>query len=402
MNRTIAYLSQGKLYLMDDNAASPREIESEFGRTLQTRVLRMKQKNAWKDQGLKSMMAPSGVAQIIDQQPEASVNVAIASLCNATADTLLYALDAGTVGGIFSFEPRSDKENRLFHNSDFKVNHLDFDPQQNLIACTVTYPTRMSNIATMPIDGARPRDVTEGDSMDLAPRWVPGKRALVFQSAGIARNADGHLSDRAPFIIEKLDFDQQDVITLAEDPKSDLLSPQIGPDGWLYYIRRPYRSPRAQFGLGQFLKDIVLMPLRIVYAIFGFVNFFTQAFTGKPLMNAANGQKLAPKMLDAWGDRITPEMLKDRDLREADAPSLVPRSWQLMRQLNQGEPEQLAEGVLSYDVAADGTVVYTNGSAIYAIALSPQKGSRKGQNRQRLKVGQWIESVRIMSNVTLK
>lgn len=389
MNLNIAYLSQGKLYLMDGDS-SPKEVESEFGRTVQERVLRIKRKNAWKDQGLKSMMAPSGAAQIMEDQAEASINVAIASLCAAAKDKVLYALDAGTVGGIFSFQPSQDKEHRLFHNSDFKVNHLDFDATQNLIACTVTYPTQMSNIATMPIEGSRPRDVTEGDSMDLAPHWVPGKRALVFQSAGLARSEEGFIRDRAPFIIEQLDFDKQDVITLAEDPKSDLLSPQVGADGLLYYIRRPYQSPRSQFNFGQFLKDIVLMPVRIAYALFEFINFFTKAFTGKPLIKAANGQKIEPKMIDAWGDRITPDMLKDRDLREADAPSLVPRSWQLVRQSTQGEPEQLAEGVLSYDVGADGTVVYTNGSAIYAIA--------PGQKRQRIKVGNWIESVRIMES----
>lgn len=384
----IAYLSQGKLYLKSD-ANSLREVESQFGQTVQERVLKLKRNKAWKNRGLMEMMLPPGMAEQLEQQAEASVNVEISSLCPVAEGKLLYALEAGTVGGIFTFDPSCDREDRLFHNSDFGVGHLDFNVKQQLIACAVNYPTGISNIATMPLDGARPQIVTEGDSIDLAPHWIPNQHALVFQSAGIARNSEGYVCNRAPFAIEKLDFAKQDVLTLAADPKSDLLSPQIGADGLLYYIRRPYRPLGRSFHLGQFLKDLLLIPFRIVYAIFQWFNFFSQIHTGKPLMASSAGQKVQPRTLKAWGDRITPELIRDRDVREADAPSLVPRSWQLVRQPVQGEPELLAEGVLAYDLAADGTVVYTNGSAIYGITLDGQ--------RQRLMVGNWIESVTILS-----
>jgi hypothetical protein len=384
---SIAYLSQGKLYLKSDSSPL-QEIESQFGQTVQERVLKLKRNKAWKNRGIMEMMLPPAMLEKVEQQPEASVNIAIASVCPVENGKLLYALEAGTVGGIFAFDPNRDREDRLFHNSDFWVSHLDFDAESRLIACTTTYPTGVSNIATMPIDGARPRDVTEGDSRDLAPCWVPGQRALVFQSAGIARNSSGYGCDRAPFLIEKLDFAKQEVMTLAADPKSDLLSPQIGSDGLLYYIRRPYRSLRRQFQLKRFLKDLVLVPFRFAYAIFQWCNFFTQMYTGKPLITSSTGQKVEPKTIKAWGDWITPDLLHDRDLREADAPSLVPLSWQLVRQATQGEPELLAEGVLSYDLTPDGTIVYTNGSAIYTI--SPDG------HWQRMMVGSWIESVTIV------
>ena len=89
-----------------------------------------------------------------------------------------------------------------------------------------------------------------------------------------------------------------------------------------------------------------------------------------------------------WGESIAPEKLRDRNFSEADAPSLVPRTWQLVRQATQGVPEVLAEGVLAYDLALDGTIIYTNGSAIYAI--------RSDGSRDRLCVGNWIESVSIL------
>jgi hypothetical protein len=52
---------------------------------------------------------------------------------------------------------------------------------------------------------------------------------------------------------------------------------------------------------------------------------------------------------------------KDND----DAPDLVPKSWQLVRERKNYDPEVLAKGVLAYDLAPDGSVVYSNGSAIF-------------------------------------
>lgn len=156
-------------------------------------------------------------------------------------------MEAGEVGGIFAFDPSRDREDRLFHNAEFRVGHLNFSSDRNLIACTTTHRTGVSNIAIMPINGLRPKEVTEGDLIDWAPRWIPGKaKALVYQSAGIGRSQDGYIHERAPFTIEKLDFDRQEVVTIAQDPKSDLLAPQMSHDGLLYYIRRPYRV-RRQF-----------------------------------------------------------------------------------------------------------------------------------------------------------
>ena len=388
MTLSVAYLSQGKLFLKLPDA-SLRTIESEFGQTIQDRTLRMKRNKSWKDRGIQEMMLPPGMLAMMSQQPEAVVNVAITSLCNIEPGQLLYALEAGEVGGIFTLNLENDRENRLFHNSEFQVGHLDYNRDRNLIACTVTHRTGISNIATMPIDGLRPNEVTEGDSIDLAPRWIPGKsKALVYQSAGVGRTSDGYIGDRTPFSIEKLDFDKQEVTTLAQDPKSDLMAAQIGTDGLLYYIRRPYRPNRKPLNILQLLKDIVLFPLRLAYAILQWLNFFSMRYTGKPLTMAGTKQTVDEKQLKLWGESIAPEKLRDRNFSEADAPSLVPRTWQLVRQATQGVPEVLAEGVLAYDLALDGTIIYTNGSAIYAI--------RSDGSRDRLCVGNWIESVSIL------
>lgn len=131
-----------------------------------------------------------------------------------------------------------------------------------------------------------------------------------------------------------------------------------------------------------------MIPFRLLNALFQWLNFFSQRYTGKPLMRAGTGQTVDPQYLRIWGEWVTPETIRDRRFGEPDAPSLVPRTWQLVRQANQGTPEVLAEGVLSFDLAADGTIVYTNGSAIYRISADGK--------RERLLVGNLIESVTLI------
>ncbi|NEO85250.1 MAG: hypothetical protein F6J87_13525 [Spirulina sp. SIO3F2] len=382
----IAYLSQGKLYLKQGDRPV-REIESEFGRSLQQRRLQMERRKAWRDRSIRSMTLTPQMAKQMEQQSEVLTPVAITSLCQLTEGEFLYALESEDMGGLFRFEPDRDRENRLFHSTDFRIGHLNFSADHNQIACTKNYPTGITNLATLAANAVRPQDITAGDSVDLAPCWLPGQqKALVYQSAGVGRNEQGYVVNRAPFTIEKLDFEQQDIISMAADPKSDLLGPQVSAEGWLYYIRRPYRSYQTPVGLGQFFKDVLLIPLRLLEAIFGFFNAFTQLFTGKPLMTAGNQQKVERKFLRTLGGWVTPENLSKENAAETDAPNLVPASWQLVRQAAQGVPEVLAKHVLAFDLMADGTVLYTNGSSVHQITPAGK--------REKLFVGKYIEAVR--------
>jgi hypothetical protein len=176
------------------------------------------------------------------------------------------------------------------------------------------------------------------------------------------------------------------MLTLAEDPKSDLVAPQIGADGLLYYIRRPYKF-QPQIIWWQTIQSIVQIPVQLVYAIGQFVNFFTKMYTGKPLLRNNQNQQVEPKIIKAWGEYLNPDLMKRQAFSEPEAPSLVPASWQLMRQsLQGGEADVLAQGVLSYDLSNDGSIVYTNGSGIYCL--------QSNGTCQRLLVGSQVESVR--------
>jgi hypothetical protein len=256
-----------------------------------------------------------------------------------------------------------------------------------LIACTLNQNGGTASIAVMRTDGGDFTELTEGDSVDLAPAWIPGSpREIIFQSAGVARDQNGRYSGTGPFAIHKLDLDSGQMSVIAEDPKHDLLSPRCDATGSLYYIRRPYKEAVERFSIWRFLLDIVLFPFRLVYAIFQFLNFFTVRYTGKPLSNAgpAAQREMDIKRMMIWGNMIDADKAA-RENKGEDAPSLVPRTWELVKQASDGSSEVLAKGVLAFDLCDSGELVYSNGSAIFRLEA--------GASPKRLLVGTLIEQV---------
>jgi len=202
--------------------------------------------------------------------------------------------------------------------------------------------------------------------MDMAPSWVPGEgRKVVFQSAGIGRNREGMLAGLAPFNIQLVDLESGEMTTLVESRWHDYLVPRMMPDGSLLCIRRPYRLGH-EVNFFRWMKDLVLFPFRLLAAIFGWLNIFSIFYGGKPLTSAGGpGQKqMDLKKMVIYGNVINAQQAHDD---HSDAPDLVPKSWELIRRPPFGDEEVMARGVLAYDLAPDGTIVFTNGNAVFVL-----------------------------------
>jgi len=214
--------------------------------------------------------------------------------------------------------------------------------------------------------------VTGGDSLDAAPSWVPGEPGhLVYQSAGVGRDAEGNAVALGPFCIEKIDLAGNTVETLAEDPGYDFMTPRIVEDGALLYIRRPYRGGWRSSSLQAFI-DFLLLPLRLSATLFRYLKLIYAHYTGKRPASVGSSEV---EQTMVWGYLIDAEKAALRGrLWGRDAPSLVPRSWQLVRREVSGHTRVLARGVLTFDVASDGSVICSNGTAIDRLA---PEGSRE-------------------------
>jgi hypothetical protein len=363
MEPTIAWLAQGKVRLKQPGEP-PRTVESRFGQSIRDRVVRSQQRHAWKVGGEGDKFLSSVMLWGRAPKDPAAVRIAITSLCRGSAaGQMLYSLETDDLCAVLSLENLGEEERRLWNKNDKRISHLCV-AADGAVAGSVRHQFGTANIAVRLNDESGFSEATEGDSLDTAPRWIPGEgRRLVFQSAGIGRDRHGNFAGLSPFSIQHLDIDSGDMKTLAEDSVNDLLTPQMTSDGTLYYIRRPYTTGREMNPL-RLLKDIVLFPFRLGYAVFHYLQVFSMIYTGKKLTGAGGPQarQLDTKEMMIWGNRVSAEMMAKT---EDEAPDLVPKSWQLVRERKSYDPEVLAKGVLAYDLAPDGSVVYSNGSAIF-------------------------------------
>lgn len=392
---TIAYLAEGKLYLQSPGE-KPRLVESTFAQGILDRVNRSRQKNDWKEQSFgwnlnNRRFNPMGLATAAAE----TRRIRFTGLTKGQSNQLLYALDTDYVGGLFCFDAEENYERRLFHRNQFRAADLCAHPKDGLLALSLMNDDGTANIATMESGGKGVREVTEGDSVDEAPAWAPVEgKVLVFQSAGIGRNPAGMRVALGPYAIEKLDLDSGDFTTLLEGDRTDFLSPRIGTDGSLYFIRRPYEPQGPKISPLKLALDMVLFPFRLVRAIVHFLNFFSLMFSHKPLLTAGGPPKdqgTDQRFLMLWGRVIDAQSALKKG-EKSGSKSLVPKSWELVKSSKAGEEKVLANSALSYDLLADGGVVYTDGSVIYHL---PADGEAV-----KIGEGKLIERVAGMENQT--
>ena len=326
---TVAYVSRGKLFIKE--AGDPaREIESAFGEAVRSRAHA-------------GELVVAGVTRGREQ------------------GELLYALETDSVNGVFAFDTDANVEARLFHSADHRVQHLHARGGNDFVVCDVFQSNGASSIAVMQADGSDITIVTEGDAVDLAPRWIPGEdRTIVYQSAGVGRSDSGTRVGLGPFSIQKIDLRKGKLETLAEDPKVDFLAPQIAADGALYFITRPYEAGGGDARSGSFVEAIRAG----FFIVLRFLIQILRTLIGKGSTTRDAAHASAPLLL--WGTRV--DAARNAALpSDEDTPALVPSSWRLCKRSPAGEIAVVANGVVSFDLDAAGGLVFSNGSAIYAI-----------------------------------
>jgi hypothetical protein len=379
---TVGWLAGGRIHLREASGTE-RTIESRFGGTVVERALQIQRRHAWKDQGRGAQfrgMLWSG------PQGAAHPGLAITSLTRGErAGELLYALETREIAGVFAVTADGAEERRLFHGNDRRVRFLASRPGSGHILCSL-YREGTASVAMMNGDGNDLTELTEGDSLDLAPSFEQGTtRRIVFQSAGVARTREGQAVGVGPFAIRRLDLDRGEVDTVAEDEGFDFLGPRGLADGTTIAIRRPHTG-RGGASFWASTKDFLLFPARLLYALFQYLNFFSARYAGKPLTTAGGPkQETDARQMMVWGNLMEATSQEEGD---DDTPAVVASSWTLVRLHADGRTDTLARGVLAFDVASDGTVVYTNGNGIYRLGA--------GGKKDRIASGSGIEQVVVL------
>ena len=390
---SFAYLAEGKL-VVGRAGQQPEPIDSTFVRGVEERREEHRKRHGWRSSGMvwNTMDEGPELAQMRGMFPTEQKAARFLGVSKGpTGGEILYSLETDAVGGLFQYDIKEGYEQRLVHRQGLHLRDLTRHPVSGQLAGSVGHTDGSASLAVMQPDGARLREVTEGDAVDEAPSWVPGEEeTLVYQSAGIGRDHMDGIYGFAPFGIYKLDLANDRMSTVLELPEFDCLAPRITADGSLYYIRRPYQlePPRD---IMRMTKDVLLFPFRLMRAVVHFFHAFSMFFSRKPLITSGGPRREGPDKRRLMIRGRIVEVSRDlADSKNADKP-LIPNSWELIRRAPNGDETTIASHVLSYDLCPDGSPIYSNGSAVFHLPIGATKP-------ERLARGRYIEHLTVISD----
>lgn len=285
-------------------------------------------------------------------------------------DKVVYSFCVNDSSGVYRKDASDEKapEEHILSSSDESVYSLH--RADNLLAVTLS-PSPwaiVSHIGTLNMQTSELKTLTDGDSRDANAFFSPVKNALLFDSAGVGRNANGEFTGKyAPSCICELDLGTMEINELLSDEKASYIKPKQAADGTLYCIRRPTREKTG----GNLFLDIVMLPVRLFQAIAMFLQSFVMLFTGKSLTsggdNPAKGRESNSRKLFVDGNLIEAEKELKRNKKYKDGEyGFIPMSWKLVK-IVEGKAEPIKSGICDFALCSDGGLYCTNGRHIYYV-----------------------------------
>jgi YD repeat-containing protein len=384
--RTLS-IANGELWLHTEGTP-PKQIESPFAKELVERALQSRRTTGWKHAPREEQTGVIPSATLWGQRAaDGPMTVRFLHACRgADDDTLYYVIGVGATRGLFRRHLAEDREVRLFHSTTWDCEGLVYSPADQRLIVATRNEDGSVHLQVYDEDGNRRGVLTDGDCVDAAPSLVPGRaKTVLYQSSGVARHPQsGHLMAQAHACVHLLNYGTGQLDTLLDDDRHDFVAPRMDAQGRLYAIRRPAEKP-AHERAGMALKDTLLMPFRLLKAVFGYLNFFSMVYGKEPLRSAGGPRTptLDQDLGRLWLHGRMIELSKVKNDPQY-AGNLVPRNWELVRvDPRQGAPEVLAQHVACFDLGADGRVVYSNGFDIFSL----EAGTRQGVARQQQVAG---------------
>lgn len=371
MNQLL-YLSKGELFYKQEGttlAVTCQAIEH-YKANLQA----INQRKKWKTQGSGARFM--GVIPSDDEIYTTHIYPSAAVFTEENHIIYSALLQDGTAIYSKSLTEADKPEGLILRKNDLNVYDIDYDHNKKRLVISASTNTYARHLAILAPAAASIHFLTEGDCHDCNPSFDPNNSDLLYyDSCGLAYNQQGYLVGLGAKGIFTLNLKTSSIDTIIEDDKYDFSKPQADAQGNLYFIRKPHKSNSNQTTS---IKDIVLAPVKIIKAIFGWLDFFTQRYAGESLKKNTSGNNPA-KVIQASEEELFIEgnlinvkkSLGENQKSGEKHPGIIPRSWELIKMLPTGELTTLKKGVLSYTLKKDGTLIYSNGK--HLIEVTPDQ-----------------------------
>lgn len=363
----VAFIAEGKLFYRPAHGEI-RQINSPYVQEMIDKMEKHRDRHAWKQDTSFSISASGSMRQF--NRDSAPINTS--SMQFDAQGKILYFLQDQGIGGLFSYDLKTGEEKRLLHRQNLALTDLNLDIANGQILASSTGKSGIANLVMLNSEGDEYRELTGGDTLDTSPCRIPGaEKRILFQSTGIARDQRGTVLAYGNASIQMLDMQSGSISAVLDDPQYDHLHPRVCPKGNLHFIRRPYEVPKYE--TSNALLDTLFFPFRLLRAVFHYLNFFSLMYSRKPLTSASGPALNADlKEIILKGKRIDAEKALLNENKINGVPSLVPASWQLISRDQQGNETVLAANVVSYDMRADGNIIYSNGRGVFLLGAPGQ------------------------------
>jgi hypothetical protein len=281
-------------------------------------------------------------------------------------NTLVYTFSINDTNGIYKKHLNDEKneESHVVNSVEYIFLGGSLNAQNGALAMAIKHNYYISDIAILDIDSGDYKSITCGDTLDEDPYICPDDANIIYYSSrGVGRDAQGNFVEYSPSALYKLNINDVQV----EEVKSSKTHSYFRPvyhGGKLYAIKAPIKQSS-----GNALIEIILIPIRIIQAIVGFVNAFVKVFAGKSLTsggdNPAKGREYDSRKIAIAGNIIDVEKQQKKNASKKNVDyGFVPNSWQLV-EVDSGAV--IKSGVADFDICEDGTFIVTNGRRIFAI-----------------------------------
>lgn len=348
-----------------------KEYESGFIEKYRASMLQSAKNSEWKKKSRTEMMLNEDFYFEDDREFLTKINSA---WLTENENELVYSFTVNETSGIYEKDLADEKkiESHIISSSELEFSSLNYLESGMLVSIKKGEVT--ADIAVFSKDRSDYKCVTGGDSLDENP-YLHTDGKIYFNSYGVARDEVGNFLGYGKSEIYSLDLKTMKIEEELSSEKYSLVKPLRTEKGF-YVIKKPIEEKEKT---NPFI-DVLMIPVRIVQAIVGFVSLFVNMFSGKPLVSEggrqSNGYSMAKnfktdeKRLYVLNNliRVDEEMKKNR---KDDYPGFIPRSWRLSCVEIDEDGEYHARsygfGVADYCILETGELIATNGKNVLQI-----------------------------------